>query len=112
MTSSKSLQKGYSEEGSTSAEGAGGPEGSAHQQHHFLTSSLYRKRSLVATGKKDSLDGRASEAGGVPRAPVHSPSEAREEENFVPLIHDHFYCNRILLNISGLACVLSLSSTH
>lgn len=26
-----------------------------------------------------------------------------EEENFVSVAHDHFYCNRIVLNISGLS---------
>lgn len=29
-----------------------------------------------------------------------------EEENFVPVSHDHFYCNRIVLNISGLPYVI------
>lgn len=58
---------------------------------------------MSTTGKEQPLDTdtekRASEAG----EDAAGPPVETFEENFVPLTHDHFYCKRIILNISGLS---------
>ena len=106
MRHSRYLQKGYSEEGS--AVGAGGEDvgGSATLAAHARSAagglkqeSLDKESGGGLTGRGKSLDTSTAAAATLAAA----AGGGVQEDNFVPILHDHFFCNRVVLNISGLA---------